>query len=129
MRVIGLSNYNDWNDVLNQNSRHRSVAHLTKLFEKGYKTENWQKTKSLQSHSAQYVIGLFQNARNHEFDSVMLAPAIIQQLYDVKRSMSIQSKENKAARSSLASRLYLGVTRSRHRLILPQSFEEFMHFL
>ncbi|HCC82266.1 MULTISPECIES: AAA family ATPase [unclassified Methylophaga] len=129
VRVIGLSNYNDWNDVLNQNSRHRSVAHLTKLFEKGYKTENWQKTKSLQSHSAQYVIGLFQNARNHEFDSVMLAPAIIQQLYDVKRSMSIQSKENKAARSSLASRLYLGVTRSRHRLILPQSFEEFMHFL
>ena len=129
VRVIGLSNYHDWYSVMSQNSRHRSVVHLNKLFEKGYKTEHWETTKSLQSQSAQYVIGLFQNARNHEFDSVMLAPAIIQQLYDVKKSMSIQNKESKAARSSLATRLYLGITRSRHTLILPQSFEEFMHFL
>lgn len=128
-KVIGLSQLYSWDDVLGHHARHRSVQHINKLFEKGYKKDHWLEAKSLQSKKAKYVIGLYQNSRNNEFDSVMLAPAIIGQLYDVKRNMANQSKEALAGRSALSSRLYLGITRSQHTLILPQSFEEFMHFL
>lgn len=128
-KVIALGRYNNWSSVMSQNGRHRSVKHINRLFERGYKADNWERTKKLQSESAKYVIGLFQNARNHEFDSVMLAPAIIHQLYNVKKSMASETRDAKMARSTLASRLYLGITRSRHTLILPQSFEEFMHLL
>ena len=127
-RTFGLSQYSNWDAVLMNNQRNRAVKAINTLLEKGYKVENWKRTKALITRSGGYVVGLFENSRNHEFDRVMMAPAIVNRIYDVRATRDSYHPDAKAIRGALASRLYLGITRSRHTLIVPQSLEEFMHF-
>lgn len=127
-RTFGLSQYGHWDAVLKHNQSNRAVRAINTLLDKGYNLANWEKTKALITHSGKYVVGLFENSRNHEFDSVMLAPAIVNRIYDVRATRDSHHPDAKAMRGALASKLYLGITRSRHTLIVPQTLEEFIHF-
>lgn len=128
-RVISLSRYRNWSSVMQAHPTHQAVDYINKRFTTGYKLENWVAAQKAHNSRSEYVIGLYQNSRNHEFDRVMLAPAVVSKLKVVKELINSNSPEAKAARADFSSRLYLGITRSREALILPSEFADFMHFL
>jgi len=130
VRVIGLSNYRNWNDVMSgENQLNRSIRTINKWLEQGYTTKHWKKAAEMFDPQSEYVVGLFENSKNREFRRVMLAPAIIRQFYKVKTLGDSNSPEAKAARKNLSSRLYLGITRTTETLIVPETLNEFMHFI
>lgn len=124
--VYQFGRYKTWTELMHNLQGNRSMVHINKLMEKGYSLSDWNKTEGLQTADARYVLGLYQNSRNHEFDSVMLAPAVIRKLYAARATQGANDKSSIALRSDLSSRLYLGITRSRHKLILPETFREIM---
>lgn len=82
------------------------------MLRSGYSTEDWMKTSNrfVKQGLHGYALGLIEDARNREFDAVMLAPELIDQVWNAER----------AALAAAGSAVYVAVTRARRQLIVPE---------
>lgn len=110
-----LFRYTSWDHVASRNADNAGFQRIHQLLDKGYGHANWKQTyqRFQKTGKPQYSVGLIENVRNLEFDTVMLAP-------DVIRASAHQT------RAAFSSAIYVGVTRARKRLIVPESLREWI---
>lgn len=110
-----LFRYRSWDQVASKHTTNTGFQRINQLLDKGYGHANWKQTyqRFQKTGTPRYSVGLIENVRNLEFDTVMLAP-------DVLRASASQS------RAAFSSAIYVGVTRARKRLILPESLREWI---
>lgn len=124
-RIFALSKFNSWNDAWNTLHNNEAFVRVTRMFEKGFKYSDWEETKKRYSGNGYYVIGRYEEARGHEYNTVLLAPSIIHQLTSIeKKDSSVQSL--KSLRYEISSKIYLGTTRTRSKLYAPKQLHSYI---
>ncbi|ASJ76041.1 AAA family ATPase [Granulosicoccus antarcticus] len=112
-----LFRFNSWDRLASSYQNNPGFRRINQLLEKGYGQKNWQQTYmrlgTTRSHTHTHAVSLIENVRNLEFDNVMLAP-------DVFNAVET------ASRAAFSSAIYVGVTRARKRLMVP---EELRHWI
>lgn len=126
-RHFTLLNYKSWSDAWFQLGKNRAFRQVSRVFESGYSEADWKTTEALYSTQARYVVGMYEDSRNQEFNAVMLAPSIVEHLREVSSSQKERSR--KTIVSELASKLYLGTTRTKQKLYAPIELREFIEEL
>jgi len=103
-----LFRFCSWEELASKYHSNRGFQRIDQMLNKGYSHKEWQKTLSLSIKPNQYGygLGLIKDARNLEFDAVMLASEVVKRAWD---------KESTAA---ACSALYVAATRAKHRLVL-----------
>lgn len=88
------------------------------MLQKGYRYKHWQTTlaKLTEINSHSYLLGRIEDVRNHEFQTVMLTPEVVSQVWQAK-------PENIAA---VSSAIYVAVTRATQCLILPEQLRNWI---
>lgn len=113
-----LFRYTSWDQVASQHGGNSGFQRINQLLDKGYGHANWKQTyqRFQRVGKPRYSVGLIENVRNLEFNTVMLAPDVI-------------SASAHLSRAAFSSAIYVGVTRARKRLILPESLREWVEEL
>jgi len=106
-----LFRYPDWSSLQGEAENIRAFQRVHTMLEKGYDRQRF--ADSLKNivpiAKARYVLGRVEDARNLEFQSVMLTP----ELLPSKKTANSQYYAN------ALSQLYMGASRARNRLIVP----------
>lgn len=123
---FSLINLKNWSHAWQKNEKNRAFRQISRVFESGYTDEDWQVTQAKHNPDAEYVLGLYENARNQEFDTVMLAPSIVERMKEV---FNEDRKPTVSAMTELSSKLYLGTTRTRQKLYAPIELRDFIEEL
>lgn len=107
-----LFRFGSWDALANRHHDNGGFQRIDRMLRSGYSTEDWMKTSNrFVKHGQQgYALGLIEDARNREFDAVMLAPELIDQVWNAERG----------ALAVAGSAVYVAVTRARHKLIVPE---------
>lgn len=94
---------------------------IHKLLQQGYTPEDWEVTwRWIQfSSSDGYALSMLENAKNREFDVVMLTPDTIDMIWKAENV-------GKDSMGFASAALYIGATRVRHRLIAPESLRNWI---
>ena len=110
-----LFRYTSWDHVASKHADNSGFQRINQLLEKGYGHANWKQTyqRFQRVGKPAYCVGLIENVRNLEFDTVMLTPDII-------------NASAHLSRAAFGSAIYVGVTRARKRLILPESLRHWI---
>ncbi len=110
-----LFRFNSWQDVERHHRNIPGFQRINRMLEKGFGYKDWQQTYSkFNSHGRGNVaLDFIKNTLNHEFDNVMLTPGIF------RGSMS----DNRAGFCSI---LYVGVTRARKKLLVPETLRDWI---
>ena len=110
-----LFRFNSWDKLVDAYQANPGFRRFNQLLEKGYKQENWHQTfKRLGVASNRtHAVSLIENVRNMEFDHVMLAPDIFNCV-------------DTAPKAAFSSAIYLGVTRARKRLTVPEGLRHWI---
>lgn len=124
-RIFALSKFRNWDDAWDKLHKNEAFVRVTRMFERGFKYADWEATKKLYSKDGYYVVGRYEEARGHEYNTVLLAPSIIQQLASIQnKDTSIQSL--KSSRYELSSKVYLGTTRTKAKLYAPKQLQSYI---
>ena len=85
---------------------------IESLLRRGFGAKDWLNTsaKFAEQRTSGFALGLIKDVRNREFDSVMLAPDVIDWATDTRTVPSAES----------ASTVYVATTRVQHRLLIPE---------
>lgn len=124
-RMFVLSKFKNWNDAWNALHKNQAFVRVTRMFEKGFQYSDWEETKKLNSKSGYYVIGRYEEARGHEYNTVLLAPSIIRQLASLQNK-NATTQSLKSSRYELSSKLYLGITRTKTKLYAPEQLRSYI---
>lgn len=111
-----LSRYKSWSDVFQANSGNPSFFYVSRMLDSGYNNKSWEDAKALfreKSNQSKHAIGLITDARNHEFDSVML-------------TAHIKQPKNREILATYINQMYTAVTRARRRLLLPEDMRDWI---
>lgn len=110
-----LFRYTSWDHVASKHAGNIGFQRINQLLDKGYGHANWKQTyqRFQKVGKPSYSVGLIENVRNLEFDTVMLAPDVI-------------NSSAHLSRAAFSSAIYVGVTRARKRLILPESLRQWI---
>lgn len=110
-----LFRYNSWDALASAYQSSAGFRRFNQLLEKGYSQSHWQQTfKRLSAPNARtHVVSIVKNARNREFDNVMLAPDV----FDVADMRS---------KVAFSATIYVGVTRARKQLMAPQELQQWI---
>jgi hypothetical protein len=102
--------FQSWDDVLSHHRGHRTVERIDAMLREGYGMKNWGETfaRIRRRSTSGYALGLVDDARNREFDSVMLTPDFADAAWD---SRNFAQK--------LAA-VYVAVTRAQRQLFVPR---------
>jgi hypothetical protein len=113
-----LFRFGSWDEVANQNHRNRGFQRIDRMLRKGYSTKDWQKTSAriVERSTRGFAVGLIQDVRNREFDTIMLTPEIVEGVW----------KTRGAALAAVGSTIYVAVTRARRRLIVPEELRNWV---
>lgn len=107
-----LFRYPDWESLQNASQNIKAFQRIESMLRKGY--TRTQLDASLMNivplAKAKYLLGRVDDARNLEFQSVMLTPELI------PRGSTLRNDHFLA---SAVSRLYVGASRAKNRIILP----------
>lgn len=107
-----LFRYPDWNSLQQASHRIKAFQRIEAMLRKGY--TRTQLDASLMSivplSKAKYLLGRVDDARNLEFQSVMLTPELIPTGATLKNNDYL---------STAISRLYVGASRAQNRIIVP----------
>lgn len=106
-----LFRFSSWDEVAKHYYDNQGFQRIDRMLHNGYQYKDWQKTleKVTNSNSLTYLLGRIDDALNHEFETVMVAPDVANQAWQAKQ-------ENMAV---AGSKVYIAVTRAKHCLILP----------
>lgn len=107
-----LFRFGSWDALANRYHDNGGFQRIDRMLRSGYSTEDWMKTSNrFVKHGQQgYALGLIEDARNREFDAVMLAPELIDHVWNAERG----------ALAVAGSAVYVAVTRARHKLMVPE---------
>lgn len=116
-----LFGYRSWDKLAEDLAYNRGFNGIHKLLQQGYTPKDWEVTwRWIQfSSSGGYALSMLENAKNREFDAVMLTPDTI----DMIRKAENVGKDSMGFASAA---LYIGATRVRHRLIAPESLRNWI---
>jgi hypothetical protein len=107
-----LFRFGSWEAVANRYHDNAGFQRIDRMLRKGYDNKDW--TKTLARFSEQnvhgFALGLIEDVRNREFDTVMLVPDVIDRAWNTKQ----------AALAAASSAIYVAITRARHRLMAPE---------
>lgn len=89
-----------------------SFLRIDRMLSKGYDLANWIKAsgRMVAHHASGCAVGLIEDVRNREFDTVMLAPDVVDHAWNTKHT----------ALAAASSAIYVAVTRAQRRLIVPK---------
>jgi hypothetical protein len=107
-----LFRFGSWDALASRHHDNGGFQRIERMLRSGYSTEDWMKTSNrFVKHGLRgYALGLIEDVRNREFDSVMLAPELVDHAWNAER----------AALAAAGSALYVAVTRARRQLIVPE---------
>lgn len=107
-----LFRFGTWEALASRYGNRQGFLHIDRMLQKGYTYRDWLKTSSrfVERNERGYSLGVIEDLRNREFDTVMLAPDVVDSVWDVKR----------ATFAAAGSSVYVAVTRARRRLIAPE---------
>lgn len=114
-----LFRYPDW-DTLSRECHHiRAFQRIESMLAKGYDRKDFANSlaKLVPIDQARFKLGRVDDARNYEFDSVMLTPELL---------VSKAKAEGGQSLATVLSRLYVGASRARHRIILPGHLKDWL---
>jgi len=116
-----LFRFKSWDEVADyydKKQNNQSFQHIDQMLKKGYQYEDWSKTsaKFIRGSSHSYSLGKIEDARNHEFQTVMVIPEVVSPAWQAKQ-------ENIAA---VGSSIYVAVTRAKQSLILPEGLRNWI---
>lgn len=116
-KVHALIEYKTWHGAQTANHKNRSFLAIEKMLERGYNLSNWKIARNCINDNASYAVGLFDNAKNHQFKSVMIARNIVDYIKQ-------NEVGNRKMLYKVISRIYLGLTRSEREVIAPAGLQE-----
>jgi hypothetical protein len=106
-----LFRFGSWDAVANRHHDNGGFQRIDRMLGKGYDNKDW--TKTFARFSKQSVngtaLGLIEDVRNREFDTVMLIPDVVDRAWNTKH----------AALAAASSSIYVAITRARRRLLVP----------
>ena len=105
-----LFRFGTWEAVGHRHHRSPGFERMDGRLRKGFCWKDWKKTSERFVERSGYALGLIENARNREFDTVMLVPEIVDWAWAMKDR----------DRAAVNSAIYVAVTRARRRLIAPR---------
>jgi hypothetical protein len=110
-----LFRFESWEAVAMSWSSNKGFQRIDRMLKKAYSYEDWINTSGrfAASSTTGYALGLVADVRNLEFESVMLAPELGEDIWE----------NQGAVRAAAASATYVAVTRARRHLIIPARFE------
>ena len=113
-----LFRFVSWDALANRHGNDQSFKRINRLLQNGYSYKDWEKTlaKIGQTRGQSYALGLVEDVRNLEFDTVMLLPGIVEQLWT----------SNADTRAGFESALYVAVTRARRKLSVPATLQNWL---
>jgi hypothetical protein len=116
-----LFGYRSWDKLVEDLAYNRGFNGIHKLLQQGYTPEDWEVTwRWIQfSSSDGYALSMLENAKNREFDVVMLTPDTIDMIWKAENV-------GKDSMGFASAALYIGATRVRHRLIAPESLRNWI---
>lgn len=113
-----LFRFESWDAVAKHYHNNQGFQHINKMFDQGYRHNDWLKTSSNftggGSHS--YFLGKIEDVRNHEFQVVMVAPEIV--------DLVCRAKPESIA--AVGSAIYVAVTRAKRDLIVPERLRDWL---
>lgn len=116
-----LLQYNSWDKLYNANCHLQSFKSVHQMLEQGYNHSDWERAANMISNDsiAVYTLSTLSNARNSEFNTVYITPDM----------MDVAWNSYKHSFSKTASELYIGATRVKHRLYIPESMQQWIEDL
>ncbi|MGQ7845284.1 AAA family ATPase [Granulosicoccus sp. 3-233] len=110
-----LFRYSSWLHVASEHAANTGFQRINQLLDKGYGHAHWKQTyqRFQRIGKPAYSVGLIENVRNLEFDTVMLTPDVV-------------SASANLSRAAFSSAIYVAVTRARKQLILPESLRQWI---
>lgn len=115
-----LFRFKSWPAVAGHHNNSPGFNRINRMLEKGFSYKDWQQTQNKfnqnpvnTNNQATHALGLIESALNREFDNVMLTPGIFRSL----------TPKNKA---EFSSAIYIGVTRAKHKLIVPEALRNWI---
>lgn len=113
-----LFRFATWDALANYHEKRRGFKRIDAMLRKGFSLKDWANTSArfFGKSTSGYALGLISDVRNREFESVMLAPDVI----DWARQAS------KEQEPEVASAFYVAVTRAGRELLLPELIESWI---
>ncbi|MFK7861954.1 MAG: AAA family ATPase [Granulosicoccus sp.] len=110
-----LFRFNTWDNLATAYQNNAGFRRFNQLLDRGYEQKNWQQTyKQLtKNRHRTHIVSLIENARNLEFDNVMLAPDVF-------------DSANQISKAAFSATIYVAVTRARKRLIAPEKLRQWI---
>jgi hypothetical protein len=107
-----LYRFGSWDDLAHRHHRHAGFQHIERMLKRGFGYEDWRRTMGRVTTGASrpYMLARVEDVRNREFETVMLAPELVEDVAAIKGR----------AFAEAGSTLYVALTRARRRLILPR---------
>lgn len=114
-----LFKFGTWDELQSALHRNFSFQKIESLLSKGYDHNDFQRSlmKMQEATSAKIQLGRVEDAKNLEFESVMIAP-------DVTAQLKYELPKDKKA--ELLSRVYTGITRAKSQIIAPGLLREWL---
>ena len=112
-----LFRFDTWHAVGNTHHDNAGFQRIDRLLAKGYSIDHWASAskKMVQRRPHNYALGLVEDARNREFESVMLTPDVAEQAWGAGPTIGARG-----------STVYVAVTRARRRLLVPLRLGEWV---
>jgi hypothetical protein len=113
-----LFRFDTWESVGDSHHDNAGFQRIDRLLRRGYSFDHWTKVlaKVVGRSPHGYALGLVEDARNREFESVMLTPDVAEQAWGARAS----------AIGASGSAVYVAVTRAQRWLIVPLRLREWI---
>ncbi|HWK72974.1 MAG TPA: AAA family ATPase [Povalibacter sp.] len=107
-----LFRFGSWQALASRHYANSGFQRIDRMLGNGYGSDDWTRTSAkLVKHNPQgYALGLIDDVRNREFETVMLAPEVVDRVWGAER----------VALAAAGSALYVAITRAQRRLIVPE---------
>ncbi|HEY6645146.1 AAA family ATPase [Povalibacter sp.] len=106
-----LFRFGSWDALVNRYCDNGGLQRIDRMLKKGYDNKDWSRTAArfVKQSGRGSALGLIEDVRNREFDTVMLVPDAVDRAWNTKHG----------AFAAASSAIYVAVTRARRRLIVP----------
>jgi hypothetical protein len=110
-----LFRFGSWEALASRHHDSPGFLRIEAMLRSGYGNEDWMKTAArlVKKSAAGYALGLIEDVRNLEFETVMLAPEVV-------------DRAARVALASAGSAVYVAVTRAQRRLMVPESLRNWI---
>lgn len=117
-----FANLRTWDSLTNDLADHAAFGRIRVMLERGFSQKDWEATarflKAVHIPGC-YVLGRAEDARNHEFDEVMITPDVAEWVWRFKRRGHTVPRR-------VSSAIYVAATRARYVLSIPDALQNWL---